>query len=84
MTEIDKPTVFTLSLIALAQVVTFILKATGAIDWSWLWVLAPLWVPYALVLFGGSMIVVYLAVYNIKERCIRKRGGSLFHGRTES
>ena len=58
MTEIDKSTVFTLSFIALAQVVTFILKATGVIDWSWLWVLAPLWVPYALVLLGGSMIVV--------------------------
>lgn len=26
------------------------LKLTGYIDWSWLWVLAPLWLPVAFVL----------------------------------
>jgi len=26
------------------------LKLTDYIDWSWLWVLAPIWMPFALVL----------------------------------
>lgn len=31
--------------------VTFIvLKLTGVIAWSWLWVLAPFWIPIAIVL----------------------------------
>lgn len=31
------------------------LKLTGYIDWSWWWVLAPLWIPAALAIFvfGG-------------------------------
>ena len=27
-----------------------VLKLTGTITWSWLWVLAPIWIPAALVL----------------------------------
>jgi hypothetical protein len=27
-----------------------ILKLTGAIDWSWWWVLGPLWLPFAFAL----------------------------------
>ena len=27
-----------------------VLKALGHIGWSWLWVFAPLWIPFALVL----------------------------------
>lgn len=27
-----------------------VLKLTGNIDWSWLWVLAPFWMPIALVI----------------------------------
>lgn len=32
-------------------IVFVILKLTGNIAWSWLWVLAPFWGPLALVLF---------------------------------
>ena len=28
-----------------------ILKLTGAIDWSWVWVTSPIWIPIALVFF---------------------------------
>lgn len=39
--------------------ITFIvLKLTGFIDWSWWWVLAPLWIPIGLVL--GVLIVAGL------------------------
>ena len=31
------------------------MKITGTIDWSWAWVLAPLWVPLALI---STLIIV--------------------------
>ena len=38
-----------------------ILKLTGVIAWSWWWVLAPFWIPLAIV--GGIIIIgVALAV----------------------
>ena len=27
------------------------LKLTGYITWSWLWVLAPIWIPFVIVVF---------------------------------
>lgn len=27
------------------------LKLTGYITWSWLWVLAPIWIPFIIVIF---------------------------------
>lgn len=30
--------------------VFIILKLTNVIAWSWLWVLSPIWIPYAIVL----------------------------------
>ena len=32
-----------------------VLKLTGYIDWSWLWVLAPFWVPLALGLLAVTI-----------------------------
>lgn len=46
--------------------ITFVvLKALGYLDWSWLWVFAPLWISAALflvtvTLVGGVMLIVYL------------------------
>lgn len=40
--------------------ITFIvLKLTGYIEWSWLWVLAPLWLPLVVlaVVFAGILVV---------------------------
>ncbi len=36
------------------------LKLCGVIDWSWLWVLAPLWVPVAL---GISVVLIVFAAF---------------------
>ena len=52
------------------------LKLTGQIGWSWWWVLAPLWAPWAIVGFvlllaGGMWLVVKL--YERKLRRLRKR-----------
>lgn len=39
------------------------LKLTGYIEWSWLWVLAPLWGPIA---FVAVVIVIYVLCMLIK------------------
>lgn len=40
-----------------------VLKLTGVIAWSWVWVLAPFWIPLALVigfLLIGALVAVVL------------------------
>ena len=37
-----------------------VLKLTNLIDWSWVWVLAPLWIPACLVIVG---IIIYLIIF---------------------
>lgn len=36
------------------------LKLTNHIDWSWLWVLAPLWLPITIVI--GGLLFVFLLI----------------------
>lgn len=48
----------------LLTIVFITLKLTGVIAWSWLWVLAPSWIPLALVLgflFVGGIIALIAA-----------------------
>ena len=45
-------------------VVFLILKLTGYIDWSWWWVTAPLWIPFAIVMI---FLVFILAVSVFRE-----------------
>ena len=35
----------------LLAVLFITLKLTGVITWSWLWVLAPIWIPFVIVVF---------------------------------
>jgi hypothetical protein len=39
-----------ISTIGLLGVLFIALKLTGHINWSWWWVLAPFWIPFAIVL----------------------------------
>lgn len=40
-----------------------ILKVAGVIEWSWLWVLAPFWIPWGIVLgFTGVVLIFTIAV----------------------
>ena len=39
-----------ISFLDLLTIVFIAAKLVGAITWSWLWVLSPLWIPYALVI----------------------------------
>ena len=42
----------------LLSIVFIVLKLCGIIHWSWLWVLAPLWMPTAIVLFVLIIILI--------------------------
>lgn len=46
-------------LLPLLTVLFIYLKLTGTIDWSWLWVLSPIWIPIviALVIIVGMLVV---------------------------
>lgn len=46
-------------------VIFVVLKLLHVIDWKWIWVLAPIWISFALVLLT---IVVTIIVVWIKER----------------
>jgi hypothetical protein len=39
-----------------------VLKLTHVIDWSWLWVLAPFWIPFALMLVVLAILHVFMAI----------------------
>lgn len=50
--------------IGFAEVLTIVfivLKLVGVIEWSWLWVLSPIWITVAIV-------VVLVSVYNALDR----------------
>lgn len=39
-------------------IVLIILKLTGNITWSWLWVLSPLWIPFGIVLLVFVIVLI--------------------------
>lgn len=44
------------------------LKLGGAINWSWWWVLAPLWGP---AMLGIGILVVFLVLYILAEIALK-------------
>ena len=46
-------------------IVFIVLKLLGKISWSWVWVLAPLWISFA---FGLLMFVVLIIIFAIADR----------------
>lgn len=40
----------------LLTIVFIVLKLTDVIDWSWWWVLSPLWIPVAVALLVASVV----------------------------
>jgi len=43
---------------SLLGIVFIILRLTGIIAWSWVWVLAPLWIPLALFVAGVFIVLL--------------------------
>lgn len=46
-------------------IVFIVLKLLGKISWSWVWVLAPLWISFA---FGVLMFFVLIIIFAIANR----------------
>jgi len=46
--------------IGLLQIAFIILKLCGVIDWSWFWVLSPIWISFAIVI----ILVIIFVIYN--------------------
>jgi hypothetical protein len=44
----------------LLTVVFITLKLTNYIDWSWWWVLSPIWIPICLVIFVALIVSIVL------------------------
>ena len=63
-------TVGFLDLLAIAFIV---LKLTGTITWSWWWVLAPVWMPIALI-FGFFLLVGVAVVIGIIVQMVGEYG----------
>ena len=45
---------------AILALIFIVLKLTGCITWSWVWVLAPLWIDFILgiIIFGITAVIV--------------------------
>ena len=50
--------------IVLFQIALFVPKVFNKITWSWLWVLAPIWLPIALLL---SIFLILLLTYIVEK-----------------
>lgn len=51
--------------VGLLTITFIVLKLVGVIDWSWIWVLSPLWISALLVL--SIILVSILVVYIINK-----------------
>ena len=50
------------SLPTLLAVAFIVLKLCGVIDWSWVWVLSPLWISVALFLVVAIIMLIVIAI----------------------
>ena len=48
----------------LLTIVFIVLKLCGVIDWSWVWVLSPLWISVALFLVIAIIVLIVVAIIN--------------------
>ena len=62
-----------ISLSGLTFIVFLVLKFCGVIDWSWWWVTAPLWGPFALLIAGLFIYIIIAVIIALVRYCIRKR-----------
>lgn len=49
-------------------ILVFVLKICNIITISWLWILAPLWIPFSIGLFLTVFIVIVIVIEQLKEK----------------
>jgi ABC-type antimicrobial peptide transport system permease subunit len=52
-----------LSLMSVLLTIFVVLKLTDNIDWSWWWVLSPIWMPFTLIIGGVSILIASMIIY---------------------
>lgn len=64
----------------LLTIVFIVLKLTHVIDWSWWWVLSPLWISFGLflaILAVVGLVVGVIALVDLRQGRIRSRRAEL-------
>lgn len=63
-----------ITFVGLLTIVFITLKLCNVIDWSWWWVLSPLWIPFAcvavfacVIAIGWLVHVIFVAVRNARK-----------------
>jgi hypothetical protein len=56
------------SLTGILLVVFIVLKLTNLINWSWLWVLSPLWIPVSIVVILVSLTALLVLIMEAFKR----------------
>lgn len=49
------------------------LKLTGVIHWSWIWVLAPIWISWLIALFFICCVLVIMGIAFMKDPVRKKK-----------
>ena len=64
MNEYDSTTGFVmLSIIIVILLAVFVtLKLFGFLQWSWLWILSPLWIPFVIVSLLSVALLIYWSI----------------------
>lgn len=62
--ENNNKTTSSIGIVGLLGITFIVLKLCKVISWSWVWVLAPLWIPGAIGLIAISCILIWAAVAN--------------------
>ena len=47
----------------LLAIAFIVLKLCGVIDWSWWWVLAPIWIPFALIIVIMPLVIIGVLIW---------------------
>lgn len=61
----DKNTSTGIGFLGLLTIAFIVLKLCHVIEWSWLWVLAPMWIPLAVVI---ALCVLYVILGFIEKK----------------
>lgn len=56
--------------LGMLTIVFITLKLTNVIDWSWLWVLAPIWLPFAVI----AVISMFIGLCQTIAEYLEMRG----------
>lgn len=54
-----------ISFTGLLTIAFIVLKLTHVIEWSWLWVLSPIWIPLAIFILGAIIIVLVIVIKHL-------------------